>query len=245
MSITLSIVTGASRGLGRAVAAQLLARGHAVIAISRQAPQGLSHPQLQHWPADLADARAVSARLQAWLAQQGPQAFAGAEPDQQRRRDLAAGAAGRWRGRPGQRRARGAGSADAADRGLPAATAAGPCRARWCWCRRAWAAARWPAARRTAPPRPGWTTWRVPWRWKKRPSPTARASCRWRRVSSTPTCRCNCAAPTRPRSPSASAFIGLHSGGQLDSPDAGRHQAAGYLDRADFGSNPVGDVRDA
>jgi len=75
MSITLSIVTGASRGLGRAVAAQLLARGHAVIAISRQAPQGLSHPQLQHWATDLADARAVSARLQAWLAQQGPQAF--------------------------------------------------------------------------------------------------------------------------------------------------------------------------
>lgn len=76
MSITLSIVTGASRGLGRAVAGQLLARGHAVIAVSRQAPQGLTHPQLQHWAADLADARAVSARLQAWLAQQGPQAFA-------------------------------------------------------------------------------------------------------------------------------------------------------------------------
>jgi NAD(P)-dependent dehydrogenase (short-subunit alcohol dehydrogenase family) len=76
MSITLSIVTGASRGLGRAVAEQLLARGEHVIAISRRAPEGLSSPRLQHWSADLADAAAVSTRLHDHLRAQGEQAFA-------------------------------------------------------------------------------------------------------------------------------------------------------------------------
>lgn len=75
MNNTLSIVTGASRGLGRAVAEQLLARGEQVIAISRRPPMGLSSPALQHWAADLADARAVAQRLQSWLSSQGPQAF--------------------------------------------------------------------------------------------------------------------------------------------------------------------------
>lgn len=76
MTQALSIVTGASRGLGRAVAELLLARGEYVIAISRRAPEGLSSPGLQHWPADLADAGAASQRLHDWLAAQGPRAFA-------------------------------------------------------------------------------------------------------------------------------------------------------------------------
>ena len=76
MKPTLSIVTGGSRGLGRAVAAQLLARGELLISISRRPPEGLSSPQLLHWPADLADAGAVAQRLHDWLAVQGPQAFA-------------------------------------------------------------------------------------------------------------------------------------------------------------------------
>jgi NAD(P)-dependent dehydrogenase (short-subunit alcohol dehydrogenase family) len=75
MNSTLSIVTGASRGLGRAVAEQLLARGEQVLAISRRAPDGLRSPSLQHWAADLADARAVAQRLQDWLLAQGPRAF--------------------------------------------------------------------------------------------------------------------------------------------------------------------------
>ena len=35
----LSILTGASRGLGLAVTAQLLGRGHRVLALSRRAPE--------------------------------------------------------------------------------------------------------------------------------------------------------------------------------------------------------------
>ena len=75
MNTPLSIVTGASRGLGRAVAEQLLARGHQVLSISRTSPDGLSSPLLQHWTADLADARVVAARLATWLAERGPETF--------------------------------------------------------------------------------------------------------------------------------------------------------------------------
>ena len=65
----LSILTGASRGLGRAVAEQLLARGHHVLALSRrpvdlQVPAGAA---LTHWPVDLADAAPTAERLSAWL----------------------------------------------------------------------------------------------------------------------------------------------------------------------------------
>ena len=61
----LFIVTGASRGLGRAIAEQLLQPGHAVLGISRQAPA--APPGLEQWACDLADALPVAARLQAWL----------------------------------------------------------------------------------------------------------------------------------------------------------------------------------
>lgn len=70
----LNIVTGASRGLGRAVAEQLLARGEAVLCLSRRPPDGLSSPRLQHWAVDLADAAPVAARLEAWLTTQPPSA---------------------------------------------------------------------------------------------------------------------------------------------------------------------------
>ncbi len=61
----LFIVTGASRGLGRAIAEQLLQPGHVVLGISRQAPR--APPGLEQWTCDLADPLPVAARLQAWL----------------------------------------------------------------------------------------------------------------------------------------------------------------------------------
>ena len=68
----LSILTGASRGLGHAVAAQLLDRGHRVLALSRRAPEltALTGADLLHWAVDLADAAPVAQRLGEWLAQQ-------------------------------------------------------------------------------------------------------------------------------------------------------------------------------
>jgi benzil reductase ((S)-benzoin forming) len=72
----LSIVTGASRGLGLAVAQQLLARGHRVLGIARREPQPAPGGSWQFWSADLADARALAARLEGWLAEQGAVASA-------------------------------------------------------------------------------------------------------------------------------------------------------------------------
>lgn len=66
----LSIVTGSSRGLGLALAEQLLQRGHRVLAIAR-GETSLAVPaggELLVWRADLADPVPVAARLQQWLA---------------------------------------------------------------------------------------------------------------------------------------------------------------------------------
>lgn len=68
----LSIVTGASRGLGLAVTEQLLQRGHRVLAIARgetslPVPAG---SELHVWRADLADPVPVATRLRDWLAGQ-------------------------------------------------------------------------------------------------------------------------------------------------------------------------------
>ncbi len=69
MSLHLTILTGASRGLGRALAVQLLDRGHRVLAISRRAPD-LPVPDgvlFEAWQADLVDAAPLAGQLGAWL----------------------------------------------------------------------------------------------------------------------------------------------------------------------------------
>ena len=69
MPRNLTIITGASRGLGLAVTAALLAREERVLAMSRR-PIALAVPpgsELLHWPVDLADAAPTAARLQSWL----------------------------------------------------------------------------------------------------------------------------------------------------------------------------------
>jgi benzil reductase ((S)-benzoin forming) len=71
----LAIVTGASRGLGRAIADQLAGDGHTVLGLSRQAPADAAFEQ---WPCDLADAAPVAARLAPWLAGFAPDRFASA-----------------------------------------------------------------------------------------------------------------------------------------------------------------------
>ncbi len=68
----LTIITGASRGLGHAVAEQLLARGHRVLALSRKAAviDNADSGELLSWEVDLADATPVAARLALWLGTQ-------------------------------------------------------------------------------------------------------------------------------------------------------------------------------
>lgn len=62
----LFIVTGASRGLGRGIAQALLKPGHLVLGISRQAPS--APPGLEQWACDLSDPLPVAQRLSQWLA---------------------------------------------------------------------------------------------------------------------------------------------------------------------------------
>ena len=68
---TLVILTGASRGLGQAIAAQYLGDGAFVLGLSRSLSTELKPTaagSLQQWPADLADPLPLAGRLGAWLA---------------------------------------------------------------------------------------------------------------------------------------------------------------------------------
>jgi len=76
----LTVLTGASRGLGLALAQQLLAEGHRVLAIARTAPV-LAVPsagELIAWQADLATPAPLAERLRAWLQAQDPATLASA-----------------------------------------------------------------------------------------------------------------------------------------------------------------------
>ena len=73
MQQTLTILTGASRGMGLAMAEQLLQPGALLLCISRKSNPSLDAlaaqrgAQLEQWQADLADAAPVAARLATWL----------------------------------------------------------------------------------------------------------------------------------------------------------------------------------
>jgi len=71
---TLTILTGASRGLGAAIAEQLLLQGGAVLLTMSRRPDealnakaGNEGSSLEQWAVDLADGVSASARLEAWL----------------------------------------------------------------------------------------------------------------------------------------------------------------------------------
>jgi NAD(P)-dependent dehydrogenase (short-subunit alcohol dehydrogenase family) len=80
MNKPLTILTGASRGLGRGMAELLLQAGHRLLTISRRpcdlvAPAGAEHLA---WSQDLADSGAAAARLEGWLAEQDQSALSSA-----------------------------------------------------------------------------------------------------------------------------------------------------------------------
>ena len=80
----LTILTGASRGMGLAMARQILASGHRLLCISRSTSPELdalasaSGAQLTQWSQDLAQTEQAAARLQTWLAEQPPAVVASA-----------------------------------------------------------------------------------------------------------------------------------------------------------------------
>jgi NAD(P)-dependent dehydrogenase (short-subunit alcohol dehydrogenase family) len=70
----LTLITGASRGMGLAMAEQLIDAGHSLVCISRKANDALARRAkeagvgFEQWPQDLGRAEAAAARLQGWLA---------------------------------------------------------------------------------------------------------------------------------------------------------------------------------
>lgn len=84
MPEALYILTGASRGMGEAIARQLLKPGHLVLGISRSVNTALTElahangAQLVQWPQDLAQTLAAAQRLESWLATLDASRFASA-----------------------------------------------------------------------------------------------------------------------------------------------------------------------
>ncbi len=84
MSGHLTILTGASRGMGLAMAQQLLQPGNTLIGLSRQRHDGLAQQALaqgavlEQWQQDLADSCTAAARLRQWLQAQPVGAFVSA-----------------------------------------------------------------------------------------------------------------------------------------------------------------------
>ena len=78
----LTVLTGASRGMGLAMAGQLLAAGHQLLCISRKtndtlaAQASAAGASCEQWPQDLAQAETAAARLQTWLAARGADGLA-------------------------------------------------------------------------------------------------------------------------------------------------------------------------
>ena len=72
----LTILTGASRGMGLAMAQQLLAAGHRLLCLSGNANPALASPACDQWTVDLAEPAPVAARLAEWLAAQAMPASA-------------------------------------------------------------------------------------------------------------------------------------------------------------------------
>jgi len=78
MKRDLFILTGASRGMGLAMAQQLLSPSVAVVCLSRQPNAALAEQAaqcgatLEQWAVDLADGAAAAARLSQWLQIQAP-----------------------------------------------------------------------------------------------------------------------------------------------------------------------------
>ena len=84
MTQNLILLTGASRGMGLALAEQLLSPHATLLCISRHANTALADLArdkgcaLTQWTQDLAEPVAAAARLSTWLAAQVPAQFASA-----------------------------------------------------------------------------------------------------------------------------------------------------------------------
>jgi len=82
MTSHLTILTGASRGMGLAMAEQLIAAGHDLLCLSRSHNDGLGQlatakgVRCEQWPQDLTRSDAAAAKLEGWLSAKDASAYA-------------------------------------------------------------------------------------------------------------------------------------------------------------------------
>jgi len=181
----LFILTGASRGLGLAMAEQLLAPEHQLLCIARSPNPALTQRglPLEQWASDLTEPLPIAARLETWLGGLDAGRFASAS--------LINNAA--TLSKPGPLE-------DSDPVGLVQAVRVGLEAPLLLSAAFLHATRDWPGVRRLlhissglgrramagstayCAVKVGWTTWRAHRRWTRRRGPTAHAWCRWRRA---------------------------------------------------------------
>jgi sepiapterin reductase len=248
----LYVVTGASRGLGRAIAQRLLVPGHLLLTMSRQpdhtleATAAMKGAKIEQWALDLAHGVGAAAKLEAWLRAQPRDRFASATLINN------AGLLGT------------VGPLDAADgETLAAVLRVGleaPLLLTGAFLR---ATRRWSAQRRVvnvssgAGRRPiaGWAAYCaakagldqfsrvVALDEQGQPNPARIVSLAPGVIDTDMQTHLRAADPAG--FPDLERFKQLKASGQLASPDAAAARVLAYLQRADFGTDPVADVRDA
>ncbi len=245
MKPALTILTGASRGLGLAMATQLLQRGDRLLTMSRRAPP-LDNPALTAWTLDLADSAPATARLADWLAGIDPASVssvtlinnAGVVSQLGPLADSSA-----------------ADLSNALRVGLeaPLLLSAAFLRATAAWAvprkllfissglgRRAMAGS---ASYCAAKAGMDHLARAIALEEAARPNGARVVSLAPGVIDTDMQVQLRNADPAA--FPERERFVGLKTGGQLDSPDAAAAKVLAVLQRADFGSQPVGDVRDA
>jgi benzil reductase ((S)-benzoin forming) len=239
-----AIVTGASRGLGRAIAEQLLQPGHVVLGLSRRAPAA---PEgLEQWSCDLSQPLPVAERLAAWLGGFDTTRFASAS--------LINNAALLVEPRP---------LSEASLQALSESTRVGLeapllLSAAFLSATRAWAGRRRVLHISSGLGRRAMASQGPYCAVKAGLDHLARAQALEEALQANGARVCSLApgvidtdmqVQLRGADPGAfpdhEAFVQMKTGGRLDSPSVAAAKVVAYLHRPDFGSQPVGDVRDA
>jgi benzil reductase ((S)-benzoin forming) len=242
VSTDLFVITGASRGLGRAIAEQVHAAGQRVLGLSRNVPDA----PFEQWACDLGEPLPVALRLEQWLAQLDARAFGSAT--------LINNAAVVTEPQP---------LSESDARALSQAVRVGleaPLLLTSAFLR---ATRRWPGVRRvlhisSGLGRRGMASTGPYCAVKAGLDNLARAQVLEEALQPNGAKVCSLAPgvidtemQVRLRSadprgfPDVAAFAQMKSSGRLDSPAVAAAKVLAYLDRADFGTQPVGDVRDA